>query len=217
MSSVHLLGVIQEYSETNTVSLFNKTVGWKVPKTQFGLQEECLALHSVIMTHLSSSDPEYPVTMKTILNNSVSSKQALDEGLPLDKSSIGTRICFLCLDYFNHNGEFMLHQIGASIMRTNSKKIDTSIISTYSAIVLPNLSAADSFLMSEMGFSRNNMTGKIEYRDLDQMTSREAVSEIQALLGFIEFLSSKHCLDSVLLTYSSTTTLPVLLATLIPL
>ena len=207
MSSVHLVGVIPEYSETATSTLFNKIVGWKVPKDQFGVQEECLALHSVIMTHLTSPNPEFPVTMRTILNNSLSTKQALEEGLPQDKSSIGTRICFLCLDYFNHNGEFLLHQIGASIMRTNSKKCETSVISTYSAVVLPNLDAGDSFLMSEMGFSRNNVTGKIEYRDLDQMTSREAVSEIQAVLGLMEFLTSKHCLDSVLLSYSSTTTL----------
>ena len=126
MSLVQLVAVIPEYCQTPSVSLFNKRFGWKIPKTDAGLQEECLAFHSVIMENLSPNKDQVHVSIQDIVNNSVSIKQALGEGVPLDRLSFGTRICFISLDYFNLSGQFQLVQIGANILQTNSKKGESS-------------------------------------------------------------------------------------------
>ena len=86
MSLVHLVGVIPEYSETPPITLFNKTFGWKIPKTEVGVQEECLAFHSVIMSGLSKSKVPPHVSIQDIVNNTISIKQALGEGVPQDFS-----------------------------------------------------------------------------------------------------------------------------------
>ena len=111
MSLVHLVGVIPEYSAASTISLFNKRFNWKFPKSvNLTLQEECMALHSVIMSNLSNrldgiKNSPAQVNIQDIVNYSISIKEALECNLPQDRLGFGNRICLICLDYLHQNGE----------------------------------------------------------------------------------------------------------------
>ena len=120
----------------------------------------------------------------------------------------GNSVCAVSLQYLDINGEFQLSQIGAVLYKHTSK--DKEKLS-YLAAVLPKVAANDDSIMSELGFSRNHETGKVEYHCMSKMTSFEVMSEIQALMDLFTFLKTNNCTDSILFTYSSYTSLPVLL------
>ena len=59
---------------------------------------------------------------------------------------------------------------------------------------------------------RNNVTGSVEFMDFTKMRSHTVMSELQALMDFFSFVQAQQKgREAILMTYSSYTTLPVLL------
>ena len=206
MSLVHLIGVIPSLQGSN----ISTATGWKVPSDQLGVQEEAVAFYSLILDKFGQKFKQQSnnVRLSTIVDEAVPSDRAMAAGLPRDQWKFGTHVCVLSVEYLDISGEYQLSQIGAVLYHNNSKD---KAKKTYFSVVLPSNAANDPVIMADLGLTKNEVTGKVLYHNLSKMASFEVISEIQALLDFFAFLKSNNCTDSILVTYSSYTTLPIIL------
>ena len=180
-----------------------------------GVQEEAMLFYSLISAKMSVKvkDPQNFINIGTIVDGAIPSEKAVEAGVPEDRWRFGSHICVVCLEFIDNDGEYELAQIGAVLTRARAKEAQSEEGKmTYFATVLPAKAvSSNNMTMADLGLSRNEVTGKVEFHDLAKMTSFEVVSEIQALMDLFEFLKLNNCIGSILVTYSSYTTLPVLL------
>ena len=217
-SFVQKVGFVPAIFEHGHWKTFKETTGWQIinPKDQYklGVQEEGLVFHSVLLSSLEyrKDNSNLNFNINDIISDShtISTSKAFVDGLPVHgRGSSGSgKVCVLSLEYIDFDGEYELSQIGAVLYSHNSAKKEKKV---YFNTVLPRSAVNDPMMMGHLGLSRNEVSGKVEYHNLAAMASYEVVSEIQALMDFFTFLKSKGCKDSILLTHSSSTTLPVLL------
>ena len=162
---------------------------------------------------LKVKDMQNFIDISTIVDSAIPSEKAVEGGVPEDRWRFGTHICVVCIEYIDNSGEYELTQVGAVLTKARAKKANSDEGKmTYFATVLPAKAVSDnSMVMSDLGLSKNEVTGKVEFHDLARMTSFEVVSEIQALMDLFEFLKVNNCIGSILVTYSSYTTMPVML------
>ena len=174
-----------------------------------------MLFYSLIWAKMSVKvkDQQNFISINTIVDGAIPSGKAMEGGVPEDKWSFGTHICVVCIEFIDNNGEYELSQIGAVLTRPRAEtaQSDEGRL-TYFATVLPAKAVSDNrMMMADLGLSRNEVTGKVEFHDIAKMTSFEVVSEIQALMDLFEFLKVNNCQGSILVTYSSYTTMPVIL------
>ena len=180
-----------------------------------GVQEEAMLFYSLISAKMSVKvkDQQNFINISTIVDSAIPSEKALEGGVPEDRWRFGSHICVVCLEFIDNDGDYELAQIGAVLTRARAKEAESDEGKmTYFATVLPAKAVSNNNqMMADLGLSRNEVTGKVEFHDLAKMTSFEVVSEIQALMDLFEFLKVNNCIGSILVTYSSYTTLPVML------
>ena len=212
LSLIHYVTVVPTLYNFSPIKYLKDTLGWDIPKHMISVQEEAMIFYSMISDKMSVKvkDPINFININTIVDSAIPSEKAVEGGVPEDRWHFGSHVCVVCIEYMDNNGEYELSQIGAVMTRAKSFRSGEDKL-TYFATVLPSRAVSDTNMMADLGLSRNEVTGKVEYHNLAKMTSFEVVSEIQALMDLFEFLKANNCRDSILVTYSSYTTLPVIL------
>ena len=205
------IGVAHALFNSGTMKLFKElSGGWDFDPETVSLQNTNMAFHSVIMHKIAGTPKDHPsrLNIVDIMNDSIPVEKALEVGFNDDVWKWSSTVCGLSLQYLDINGEFQLCQLGAVLYQHNAKEKEKQ---TYFAAVLPKVAANDPSVMTELGFSRNERSGKIEFHNVSSMTTCEATSEIQALMDLFTFLKTHNSRNSIMVTYSSYTTLPVVL------
>ena len=213
------MGVVSQCEDGGVGAAYAKLTGWSNVVREVRVQEEALALHSLVMDGLTretgkkkkkEKERKTGKTIKQVLEGDcVLTERALEGRLP--SVPVGG-VCVLALQWLEVAGGSELTQIGAVFVEAQevSKGNKGSKTESFFSAVLPASASKDQAIFSGLGLSRAPATGAVQL-SLPTLAVT-VVSELQALLSLFHFLrqhlTSPSCL---LVTLSSHTSLPLLL------
>ena len=126
-------------------------------------------------------------------------------------------VCIVSMEYIKEGDNYFITQIGACIF--NKSNLTGKIIKklNFSVIIPDNESMEKDLVTSDLGITRNVDSGLLEFFHEQQKKSYPVVTEMNGLLDLFNFVTSNQELSGMkvskttLLTYSSYSSLPVLL------
>ena len=213
------VGVVSQCEDVGVGAAYARLTGWSNVVREMHVQEEALALHSLVMDGLTRDTGKKKKKEKE-RNTGKTIKQVLDGDCVLTERALEGRlpcvtvsgVCVLSLQWLEVAGGSELTQIGAVFVEAQEMSMGNKGFKTESffSAVLPASASQDQAMFSGLGLSRALATGAVQ---LSLPTSSvTVVSELQALLSLFHFLrqhlTSPSCL---LVTLSSHTSLPLLL------
>jgi len=127
-----------------------------------------------------------------------------------------SNVCIVSLEFINDDENYFLTQIGTCIFnKTTAGKLNKKL---NFSVVLPEGAMMDNNLVNfDLGIARNAESGQLEFFHEQQKKKYPVMSEKEALLSLFSFVSSNQGISGMqvstttLFTYSSYSSLPILL------